>query len=147
MNVSMLTRLMLAACAFAILTTTAAHAGTEMERAFERLQRDYKKLKTALEAPSDGDREIYLKITGEMLDEARKARDLDPEMMSSVPEAERAKFLENFRADMDAFIANIEKLQDAVKNARWDEAKQAMDTLWQNKKDGHRAFIKKKKKE
>lgn len=144
---TLVTRFLILVCAFSLLVPTRASAGTEMERAFERLQRDYKKLKTALEAPVDADREVYVKITNEMLDEARKARGLDPEMLATVPEADRAKFLESFRADMDAFIGNIEKLQGAVKNARWDEAKPLMDTLWQNKKDGHRAFIKKKKKE
>jgi len=142
-----LPRFLLFVCALALFMPGSAHAGTEMERAFERLQRDYKKLKTALEAPVDADREVYLKITGEMLDEARKARGLDPEMTATVPEADRAKFLESFRTDMDVFIANIEKLQDAVKNSRWDEAKQLMEALWQNKKDGHKAFIKKKKRE
>lgn len=142
-----LTKFLLLVCALALFMPASARAGTEMERAFERLQRDYKKLKTALEAPVDADRDVYVKITNEMLDEAKKARGLDPEMLATVPEEDRAKFLESFRTDMDAFIGNIEKLQDAVKNARWDEAKQLMDTLWQNKKDGHRAFIKKKKKE
>jgi hypothetical protein len=133
-------------CAFSLLALSAVEAGTEMDRAFGRLERDYKKLKTALEAPTDAGRELYVKITGEMLDEARKARELDPEMISQVPEAEREKFLEGFRAEMDAFIANIGKLEEALKTSRWDESRQLMETLWQNKKDGHRAFIKRKKK-
>jgi soluble cytochrome b562 len=133
-------------CAFSLLALSAVEAGTEMDRAFGRLERDYKKLKTALEAPADTDRHLYVKLTGEMLDEARKARELDPEMIAQVAEAEREKFVERFRADMDAFIANIGKLEEALKNSRWDEAKQLMETLWQNKKDGHKAFIKRKKK-
>lgn len=117
-----------------------------MERAFERLERDYKKLKTALESPVDTDRALYVKLTGEMRAEAQKARELEPEMIAGVPEEERTKFLARFRADMDVFIANIGKLEEALKSSRWDEAKQGMATLWQNKKEGHKAFIKQKKK-
>lgn len=144
MNFPRATRLFTVLLALCFLPAV-LQAGTEMERAFEKLERNYKKLKTALTAPADADRESYVKWTGEMLAEARRARDLDPAMTASVPEADRAKFLENFRTDMDAFIANISKLEEAVKSSRWDDARAEMETLWQNKKAGHKAFIKKKK--
>lgn len=115
-----------------------------MDRAFGRLERDYKKLKAALEAPKDADRDLYVKKAEEMLLEAKRARDMEPEMIAKVPEAERAQFLERFRNEMDVFITGIVKLEDALKNLRWDEAKKLMEELWQNKKDGHKAFIKRK---
>jgi hypothetical protein len=133
-------------CVFAAMAASALHAGTEMDRAFGRLERDYKKLKAALEAPKEADRDLYVQKAEEMLVEARRARDMEPEMMANLPEAERAQFLARFRSDMDAFIASIEKLDDALKNLRWDEARQVMEVLWQNKKDGHKAFIKRKSK-
>jgi soluble cytochrome b562 len=128
----------------ALVASSSVEAGTEMDRAFGRLERDFKKLKTALEAPQEADRDFYQQKVEEMLVEARRARGMEPEMMAKVPEAEREQFLERFRNDMDAFIANIEKLQDALKNSRWDEARQVMETLWQNKKSGHKAFMKRK---
>ena len=133
-------------CAIVGAAPLSLQAGTEMDRAFGRLERDYKKLKTALEAPVDADRDLYLKRADEMLVEARRAREMEPELMANLPETERAQFLERFRSDMDVFIADIEKLEDALKNLRWEEAKQLMETLWQDKKAGHKAFIKRKDK-
>ena len=117
-----------------------------MDRAFGRLERDYKKLKTALEAPQESERDLYVQKADEMLAEARRAREMEPEMIANLPEAERPPVLERFRSEMDVFIANIEKLRDALKNQRWDESKQLLETLWQNKKEGHKAFIKRKRK-
>jgi cytochrome c556 len=133
-------------CSALLLGATALHAGTEMDRAFGRLERDYKKLKAALEAPQESDRDFYVQKAEEMLAEARQARGMEPEMIANLPEAERTVLLERFRSQMDVFIANIEKLQDALKNQRWDESKQLLETLWQNKKEGHKAFIKRKRK-
>lgn len=121
-------------------------AGTEMDRTFERLERDYKKLREGLKAPSDSDRDLYVKKAGEMLAEARKAREMEPEMTARVAETERARFLEKFQRDMDVFIDNLGKLEEALKNSQWDEARLRMETLWQNKKDGHKAYIERKKK-
>jgi soluble cytochrome b562 len=142
MNPPSFSRSLLVAWGLAIASPT-VWAGTEMDRAFERLQRDYKALKTALEAPKEEDLKFYQKKADEMLVEARRAREMEPKMTATVPEAERPQFLERFRSDMDAFIANIEKLEGALKNAQWDEAKTSMETLWQNKKDGHKAYKRK----
>jgi Cytochrome b562. len=142
MNFPFVSRSLLAAWGLAIASST-LWAGTEMDRAFERLQRDYKALKTALEAPKEEDLTVYLRKADEMLVEARRAREMEPKMTATVPETERAQFLERFRSDMDVFIANIETLKAALKNARWDEAKTSMETLWQNKKDGHKAYKRK----
>lgn len=132
-------------CASALLTASPVHAATEMDRAFERLEKDFKKLRDALEAPQEADRDQYAKLADNMLVEARKARELDPEMTPNVPEAQRAQFLEHFRHDMDTFIENIGKLSEALKNSKWDEARQLMEALRLDKKEGHKAYREKKK--
>lgn len=132
-------------CASALLSTSQVQAATEMDRAFERLEKDYKKLRDALEAPQEADRDQYAKLADGMLVEARKARELDPEMTPNVPEAQRAQFLEHFRRDMDTFIENIGKLSEALKNSKWDDARQLMESLRLEKKEGHKAYREKKK--
>lgn len=138
--------LLLFTCMSALLLPGVVRAGTEMDRAFGRLERDYKKLREGLKAPSEADRDLYVKKTGEMLVEARRAREMEPEMLPHVPETERAEFLEKFRRDMDTFIVNLGKLEEALKNSQWDEARLQMEALWQNKKDGHKAYMDRKKK-
>jgi hypothetical protein len=71
---------------------------------------------------------------------ASAARDLEPKKMAELPEAERAAFLKAYRERMTAFIAEVEKLEVALKADRNDEAKEIYGRLRQAQEDGHREF-------
>lgn len=114
-----------------------------MEKTFERLGKAYKKLGEGLKDPREQDKEAYLKLAEEIKSESQKARDMDPKMTQSLPESERAAFLEKFRKDMDKFNTDVDALAAAVKGSQWEDARKAFEALRQAKKDGHKAYRKK----
>ena len=117
-----------------------AKADTPMEAAFERLEKAYKKLGDGLKAPQESAKSTYVALAEQIRKEGGIVRELQPQMIGTLPEAERPAFLERFRKDMDAFNASADKLVEALKNANWDEASKLMQTLRQDKKEGHKTF-------
>ena len=82
--------------------------------------------------------------TIDLLETAKKAADeakkLQPEKAKDVPEADRAKFIADYQAQMDKLIGDFGKIEDAVKAGKFDDATKLYGDLNGVKREGHEKF-------
>ena len=139
------------ACTVAILTglilsAPAVRAETPMDKAWEKLEKAFNKLRDGLKDPKDADKEAYQKLGAIIKAETTEAMKFEPKMLKNVPEADRETFLANFRKDMETFDGQVDKLNAALDAGQWEEAQKVIQVLTQAKKDGHKAYRQKEKK-
>ena len=77
---------------------------------------------------------------------ATASRDGIPEKAEKIPQADRAKFIEDYRLSISELVTQIEKLEKAVKEDRLQDAQKELDELNELKRDGHATFAEKKEK-
>jgi cytochrome c556 len=70
-----------------------------------------------------------------------------PARAAEVPEAERAKFVADYQAKMKEFVAEVQKLEAALKADNNTEAAAILANLGTMQKEGHKAYRVQKKKE
>ena len=68
------------------------------------------------------------------------AAKLEPAKTKDVPAAEKAKFLADYKAAMEASIKDLDALKAAVEAEKADEVGKVLEKLNAGKKDGHKAF-------
>jgi len=122
----------------------AARADTPMEKAWERLEKAFNKLRDGLKDPQDSSKSTYLKLGAIIKEETKITMALDPKMLKNVPAPEQEVFRQSYRRDMAAFDGNVDKLNAALAAGEWVEAQNVMSALAQAKKEGHKAFREKK---
>ena len=71
---------------------------------------------------------------------ALDSKAFDPESTSSVPKADQAKFLADYRTDMDELADAFGQVEEAVKAGQYDKAKSLLATVNSIKKEGHGKF-------
>jgi soluble cytochrome b562 len=71
---------------------------------------------------------------------------LEPAQKAKVPAAEQAKYVAAYQAQMKEFIANLDKLEAALKANNNAEAEKIVGALADAQKKGHGEFNKKEKK-
>jgi soluble cytochrome b562 len=67
---------------------------------------------------------------------------LEPAMAASVPAGEKAKFVADYQASMEATSKALDELKAAVEAGKADEAAKIMEKLNGQKKEGHKKFQK-----
>jgi len=73
---------------------------------------------------------------------AEKALTMEPSMTKDVPEAEKAKFIEDYKAAMNEMIKGLDELKVAVESGKAEDVTKVMEKLNSGKKDGHKKFQK-----
>jgi len=68
------------------------------------------------------------------------AKTLDPMKTASIPAADKEKFLSEYRTQLDKLVAAISSVEDAVKAAKYDEAKALLAKVAEIKMEGHTQF-------
>ena len=68
------------------------------------------------------------------------AKTMDPMKTASIPAADKQKFLSEYRAQLDKLVAAFSSINDAVKAAKYDEAKALLTTVGNIRKEGHTKF-------
>jgi soluble cytochrome b562 len=111
---------------------------TELAKHMEVIEKGMKKLKRSLKESKENDASAATaaeikKAAGECLKQV-------PVMAKKVPEGERAKFVENYKKDMTAFIAEVGKLEDAVKAGKNEEALAIHKKLGDLEDKGHEKY-------
>lgn len=71
---------------------------------------------------------------------AEEALKYEPAKKSDIPAAEQEKFVTEFRTTLKAFIADVEKLDAALKAGKMDEAKTLHAALRTDQMDAHKQF-------
>lgn len=82
-----------------------------------------------------------IKLVAEMIEAAKVTRDMVPPMAEKIPQAEREKFIEGYKKEMDLLIAELNGLETALKEKRYDDAAKSIDKLNDLKKSGHDKYV------
>lgn len=125
----------------------AAHqeAHSELEEQMETMRSAFGKLRKQV-----GDASLNassLELAAKLKKAAEASAALTPARAAKVPEAERAKFVEGYQAGMKTFVAEVEKLEAALKASDNTEAAAIVAKLGAMQKDGHKDYRAQKKKE
>jgi soluble cytochrome b562 len=116
---------------------------TELEDTMDDINAAYRKLNRQIsDASKNAD---SLKQVAIIQQKSAAAMKLEPMKKKEIPAAEQAKFMADYQAKMKSFVADVGKLEAALKAGKNDEAAVALKTLKQDQDEGHKAFKKDKK--
>ena len=116
---------------------------TELEDKMDEINAAYRKLNRQIgDASKNAD---SLKQVAIIQQNAAAAMKLEPMKKKEVPAAEQAKFMTDYQAKMKSFVADVGKLEAALKAGKNEDAANALKTLKQDQDEGHKAFRKAKK--
>ena len=102
------------------------------------IARDFRTLRKQIKDPAQKD--SSLQLVKDMEDHAAKAKTFDPSKSQGIPEADREKFLADYRKSMDGLSDQFQKLQAQIKDGKLDEASAALDEIQNTKREGHKKF-------
>jgi len=148
MKIRLLSALLICALSFAIGVRAEdakeKEDQTELGSKMEKINGAYRKLGRQIsDATKNDDSLKQIAIIKENADAAMK---LEPALKAEKPAADQAKFVADYQAKMKGFIADVGKLETALKAGKNDEAATLMNTLKQDQKEGHTEFRKQQKK-
>ena len=112
---------------------------TELSKKMEEMETGLKKLRRTLRKTEENAES--LKTITQVKAAMEACKKLAPAMAASKPEAERAKFIEAYKKDMDAVIAEMGKMEKAVKDGKNDEAQAVLKKLHEMEEAGHEKYI------
>ncbi len=127
----------------ALFTTTFCPCAdaADLEREMEILNKAYKTVKKQVGDPAQ--KASTLEAVGRMKKAAIASGEGVPEMAREIPEAGRAKFIEDYKAAIAELVGQIGKLETAVSEGRVDDAAKELEAINESKRTGHSEFIKK----
>jgi soluble cytochrome b562 len=113
---------------------------TELQKKMEEIESGLKKLRRTLRKPEENAES--LKTIAKVKEAMEASKKLAPAMASSVPEGERAKFIESYKKDIDGVIAEMNKMEKAVKDGKNADAQAVLKKLSDMEEAGHEKYIK-----
>ena len=114
------------------------HEESELGQAMEGIKGDLKSLGKGIEAK---DKEAAWKAVCSLQAHALAAKQQVPEKTGSVPEAQRAEFVDSFRAKISQLLKASCDAEAAVLGGKFDEADQVVkETIWPLQKPSHKEF-------
>jgi len=122
--------------------------GDKMEKiggAFRRLRKVDPATKLAQVADPTKN-EDSLKQVAIIKENAQAALTLEPAKKKDLPADQQDKFVADFQSKIKAFLADVDKLEAALKAGNNDEAAKLVQALKTDEDDGHKEFQKKKQK-
>ena len=118
--------------------STVKDLDTDLAKQMEVIDEGIKKLRRTLRKAESNSESL------EWIDKIEKAavksKDLAPAMAAKVPEAERAKWVENYKKDMATFIKTMGELKAAVKESKNDKAQEIYKDLKKQEEKGHEKY-------
>jgi soluble cytochrome b562 len=116
---------------------------TELGSHMQKMSSAFRKLRTMLpDATKNDDSLAQVAI---IKDNATAALDLKPAKLASIPDADQAKFVADYQAEIKKLLAALDKLTAALKAGDNDGAQKVYAEIGQIQKDGHGEFKAKKK--
>ncbi len=119
-------------------TPPAGHEETELDGKMDAIRGAFNKLRKQVSDPAAN--ASSLELAAKLRKAAEEAIALAPARAAEVPEAERAKFIEKYQAEMKEFVALATKLEAALKEGKNDEASALLAKLGTMQKSGHKEF-------
>jgi hypothetical protein len=111
---------------------------TELAKQMEVIDSGVKKLRRSLRKPESN--KESLETIEKVYAAATKCKDMTPAMAAKVPEAERAKWVANYKKDMEAFIKTVDEMRTAVKDGKNDKALELHQSLKKQEDKGHEKY-------
>lgn len=111
---------------------------TELAKQMEVMDEAMKKLRRTLRKP-DSNKES-LEWIDKLEKASTKSKELIPAKLAKMPEAERAKVVEAYKKDMDAFLKGVAEMKAAVKAGSNDKAQTVYKTLKKHEDEGHEKY-------
>jgi soluble cytochrome b562 len=116
----------------------AEEGGEALEGQMKILARGSRQLSQQITDPAQQQGTIIL------LEKLRKAaldsKAINPRKTAEVPQADQAKFLADYRTDLDELADAFSQIEEAVKAGQYDKAKSLLATVNSIKKEGHAKF-------
>jgi soluble cytochrome b562 len=126
--------------ALAFVTPAFAETETPLEKQMDKANKSLKAIERAAKAGTVG------KDLAAKADEAKaafqEAAKLEPAKAADVPAADKAKFVADYKASMEATIKTVDELKTAIDGGKVDEVLKVYAKLTGQKKEGHKAFKK-----
>jgi soluble cytochrome b562 len=111
---------------------------TPLAKQMEIMEDGMKKLRRTLRKAESNKESLELI---EKVEKAAKAsKDMVPAKAGKIPEAERAKFVEAYKKDMEATIKTIGEMKTAVQEGKNDKAQELYKTIKTQEDKGHEKY-------
>jgi soluble cytochrome b562 len=115
-----------------------AEQDTPLEMQMQILARSMKKLSMQINDPAKQQENVTL--IESLKQAAITSTGLEPRKTASIPQADRDKFLADYRAQIGKLSEAFTQIEDSVKTGKYDEAKALITRIGSIKKDGHSKF-------
>jgi soluble cytochrome b562 len=116
---------------------------TQLEDTMDEINAAYRKLNRQIgDSSKNAD---SLKQVAAIQKHAAAAMKMEPMKKKTLPAAEQAKFMADYQAKMKSFMADVTKLETALKAGKNDEAAGVLKTFKQTQEESHKQFKKDKK--
>jgi soluble cytochrome b562 len=113
---------------------------TPLQKHMEAMETEMKSLRKSLKKSEET--AASLKSIENLKKESQACVALIPDMAKSVPEAERAAFTAGYKKMMEEFLAEVDKLETAVKAGKNEEAVEIHKKLKKMEDKGHEKYTK-----
>lgn len=100
----------------------------------------FRSIKTAMEAPVDGDKDKYVVFADELRAAAIKAKEFDPKKLGEIPAGDREQFLTDYRQSIDQLVVLIDQLKTQLAAGDWDGVRAQMRLINRAQGAGHERF-------
>lgn len=121
-----------------LLTLTPIVGAGSLEKEMKSIGRNMKALSQQIEDASKKD--SSLKLIADLKQAAEKSKQLNPSKTKELPAADQAKFVADYREAMAKLVVEYERIEDALKANKFDQAKTVFAGLKEIKRDGHERF-------
>ena len=124
--------------AFALTSGFAAEEDTPLAKEMKTMNKALRTLKKQVADPAKKDENLALVATiKKSLDASVK---LEPAKTKDVPAAEKAAYLDKYKAQMADLAKTYDEVEVALKADKADDAKKAIEKLSDQKEKGHKDF-------
>jgi len=130
--------LLLTCCLIASAFSLRADEDTPLEKQMQIMARSMKQLSQQIADSTKQQESITLLET--LKKAASDSKGLDPRKTASIPQANREKFLTDYKAQMDKLSEAFNQIEEALKAGKYDQAKAQLATVGSIKKEGHSKF-------
>lgn len=121
-----------------------AHEATELEDRMDEMRSAFGKLRKQVADPAQN--EASLALVAKLRAASVASAKLPPARAADIPEADRAKYVEAYEAKMKEFIAEVDKLEAALKAGDNTAAAAVVAKLGAMQKEGHKEYRRSEKK-